>query len=56
MAVSDTKSKAVLALQGTLSQTLETLVIRQLRAILRLPAHLTQTTNQDVALEVGLQL
>ena len=37
-------------------KTLETLVIRQLRAILRLPAHLTQTTNQEVALQAGVLL
>ena len=37
-------------------KTLETLVIRQLRAILRLPAHLTQTTNQEVALQAGILL
>ena len=37
-------------------KTLETLVVRQLRAILRLPAHLTQTTNQEVALQAGILL
>eukprot|EP00439_Symbiodinium_sp_Y106_P075733 s1215_g15.t1 len=37
-------------------KTLETLVVRQLRAILRLPAHLTRTTNQAVAQEAGVLL
>ena len=35
-------------------KTLETLVVRHIRAILRLPAHLTQTTNSEVAAKAYL--
>ena len=37
-------------------KTLETLVVRHIRAILRLPAHLTQTTNSEVAAKAYLAL
>ena len=37
-------------------KTLETLVVRHIRAILRLPAHLTQTTNSEVAAKAGIRL
>ena len=35
---------------------LETKIVRQIRAILRLPAHLTFTTNADVMQQAGMQL
>ena len=35
---------------------LETKIVRQIRAILRLPAHLTFTTNTEVMQQAGLQL
>ena len=37
-------------------KTLETTMVRQLRAILRLPVHLTRTTNQEVVAAAGLDL
>ena len=37
-------------------KTLETLVIRHVRAILRLPVHITRTTNPEVAAEAGIRL
>ena len=43
-------------LTPTGAQTLETSVVRQLRAILRLPAHLTHTTNAQVCAAAGIPL
>ncbi|CAE7328875.1 unnamed protein product [Symbiodinium sp. CCMP2592] len=37
-------------------KSLETLVVKQLRAILRQPAHLTHTTNSEVLAEAGFTL